>query len=89
MKPGRPDLRPERPDLRPHQPDFRPEQPDLRPERPARPHLGGGTNGLTDGRKNESPPVFYKTSSPSGPPPKKGTDQPANRRTDKAECRVA
>ena len=28
------------------------------------------TNERTDGRTNESPPVFYRTSSPSGPLPK-------------------
>ena len=28
-------------------------------------------DGLMDGRMNESPPVFYRTSSPSGPLPKK------------------
>ena len=30
------------------------------------------TNKWTDGRMNKSPPVFYRTSSPSGPRPKKG-----------------
>ena len=29
------------------------------------------TNEWTDGRTNESPPVFYRTSSPSGPLPKR------------------
>merc|ERR1711911_198216 len=29
----------------------------------------GQTEGRTDGRTNESPPVFYKTLSPSGPVP--------------------
>ena len=29
------------------------------------------TNGQTDGGTNESPPVFYRTWSPSGPLPKK------------------
>ena len=33
--------------------------------------MKGGTNGRTDGRTNESPPVFYRTSSPLGPLPKK------------------
>ena len=75
MRHGRPDLRPERPDLRPERPDLRPERLDLRPERPdLRPEgsdEGGGlTNERTDGRTNESPPVFYRTSSPLGPLPK-------------------
>ena len=33
----------------------------------------GQTDELTNGRTNESPPVFYRTSSSSGPLPKKGT----------------
>ena len=31
------------------------------------------TDRRMDGRTNESPPVFYSTSSPSGPLPKKAT----------------
>ena len=66
----RPDLRLERPDLRL---DLRPERPNLRSERPNRPDQGGGTDERTnermDGRTNESPPVFYRTLSPSGPLP--------------------
>ena len=66
-----PDLRPERPDLRPDRLDLRPDGPDLKPER-----LDGGGDEQTnkqrmDRQTNESPPVFYKTSSPSGPLPKK------------------
>ena len=49
---------PERPDLWSQRPNLRPEGPD------------GGTNGRTDRRMNGSPPVFYRTSSPSGPLPK-------------------
>ena len=48
-------------DLRSQRADLRPERADLRP--------GRGTNGMTDGRTNKSPPVFYRTSSPSGPLP--------------------
>ena len=82
LRPERTDLRPEKLDLRPESLDLRPERPDFRPERPdlrsQRPELKpealdvGGTNGRTDGRTNESPPVFYRTSSPSEPLPKKG-----------------
>ena len=43
----------------PGRPDFRPEGPD-----------GGGANELMNGQTNESPPEFYRTSSPSGPLPK-------------------
>ena len=58
-----PDLRPDLgPDLRPERSNLRPERTDLRPERPEE----GGTNKRT----NESPPVFYRTLSPSGPLPK-------------------
>ena len=59
------DLRPERPDLRPDRLDLRPSRPDLRPDR-----LVGGTDKQTNKRTNESPPVFYRTSSLSGPLPK-------------------
>ena len=71
MKLERPDLRPNRPDFKPERPDLRLERPDLRPERPD----GGGTDERTDGRTNESPPVFYRTSSPSGPLPKKKAEE--------------
>ena len=50
-------LKPERADVRPERPDLKSEMPDLKPE-------------WTGGRTNESPPVFYRTSSPSGPQPK-------------------
>ena len=70
MKLERPDLRPDGPDFKPERPDLRLERPDLRPEKP---DGGDGlTNERTDGRTNESPPVFYRTSSPSGPLPKRG-----------------
>ena len=65
MRPERPDLRPERPDLRPERPDLRPERLDLGPEGP------DGEDEQTNGRTNESPPVFYRTLSPSEPLPKK------------------
>ena len=63
----------EKPDLRPEKADFRPERADFRSER-----AWGGIDRWTDGRNdeqtdgmtNESPPVFYRTSSPSGPLPK-------------------
>ena len=64
----RSDLKPERLDLRPERPNLRPERPDLRSEGPD----GGGTNKRTNKRTNESPPVFYRTLSPSGPLPKRG-----------------
>ena len=54
-------------DLRSQRADLRPERADLRP--------GRGTNGMTDGRTNKSPPMFYRTSSPSGPLPKKGKEK--------------
>ena len=54
-------MRPERADLSPGRTDLRAERADLR-------ELGGGQ---TNGRTNVSPPVFYRTSSPSGPLPKK------------------
>ena len=85
MRPERPNLRPERPGLRPEKPYLMPKRPglrpnrlDLRPERPdsrsQRPDLGlegpnGGTHKQTHERTNESPPVFYRTLSPSGPLP--------------------
>ena len=46
-------------------PDLRPERPDLRPERP-----NGEGEEQTDKWANIIPPVFYGTSSPSGPLPK-------------------
>ena len=85
MRPKRPNLRPERPDLRPERSNLRPERPDLRPKRPnlrserpdLRPNGRGRMDKLTDERTNEqtnkqtneSPPVFYRTLSPSGPLP--------------------
>ena len=78
MKPERADFRPERADSRPERAYFRPERVDFSPERADfRPERAGGgrtnerTDGRTDERTNGSPPVFYRTSSPSGPLPKK------------------
>ena len=51
-------MRHERPDSRHERPDLGPERVDFRPERAD--------------FKPESPPVFYRTSSHSGPLPKKG-----------------
>ena len=45
---------------------MRPERLDFRPEGPDK-----GGDARTNGQTNESPPVFYRTSSPSGPLPKK------------------
>ena len=61
-------MRPERLDLGPKRLNLRLERLVLWPEGPDE---GGGMNERTDGRTNESPPVFYRTSSPSGPLPKK------------------
>merc|ERR1711911_337651 len=53
--------------------DLRPERADSRPERQISGLRGPGgderTNGRTNGMTNESPPVFHRTSSPSGPLP--------------------
>ena len=54
------------PDLRPEKPNLRPEKLDLRPGGLVK----GGGDKQTDGRTNKSPPVFYRTLSPSGPLPK-------------------
>ena len=70
LRPERLDLRPKRLDLRPDRPGFRPERPDLRSQRPELRPEGLDEGGRTDERTNESPPVFYRTSSPSGPLPK-------------------
>ena len=58
FRPLRADFRPERTDFRPERTDFRPERANFRSEWP-----NGETNGRTD--------VFYRTSSPLGPLPKK------------------
>ena len=98
MRPERPGLRPKNLDLRPEKPNLRPERPglrserlDLRPERPDlrswRPEMrpegpeGGWTDGRTDG---QIPPVFYRTSSPSGPLPKKHKWKTKRREREKA-----
>ena len=62
FRPKRADLELERADSGPERADFRPERVDFRPER--------AWGGRTEGRTNKSPPVFYKTSFPSGPLPK-------------------
>ena len=59
-----------RADFRPKRVDFRPERVDFRLER-----AWGGTHKQTDKRTNKSPPVFYRTSSPSEPLPKKEGDE--------------
>ena len=61
----RADYRPERVDLQHEGTDFWPYRADFRVERP-----DGGKNGQNDRWTNESPPVFYRTSSPSGRCPK-------------------
>ena len=84
LRPERPDLRPEIPDLRPERLDLRPERMDLQPERldlmperlelrPEGPDEGGDaqSNKRMDEQTNESPPVFYRILSPSGPLPKR------------------
>ena len=55
----------ERADFRSERVNFRPEMADFGPERA----WGERTDGRTDGMTNESPPVSYRTSSPSGPLP--------------------
>ena len=48
----------------PERADFRPKRADFRPER-------AWGDKRTNGMTNESPPVFYRTLSPSGPLPKR------------------
>ena len=63
------DSRPETADFRPEKADFRPERADFRPERA---WGDGQTNKQTNQQTNKrKSPVFYRTSSPSGPLPKK------------------
>ena len=63
------DVRPQNANWKLERADFRSERADFRPERAWR---GGRTDGRMDGRMNErKSPVFYRTSSPSGPLPKK------------------
>ena len=64
------DLRPERLDLRPERLDLRPEGLDLRPEGPDEEGGDERRNERTNGR-TKVPLVFYRTSSPSGPLPKR------------------
>ena len=90
-RPERLDFRPERQDLRPERLDLRLERPDLKPERPDS-RLEGpdeGGDGRTNERMNESPPVFHRTSSPSGPLPKKRRcDGPIDGRMDRHSTRL-
>ena len=65
MRPKRADYRPERVDLRHEGTDFWPYRADFRVERP-----DGGTDRLNNRWTNKSPPVFYRTLSPSGRCPK-------------------
>ena len=79
-KPKKPDFRParaylrsrridnksERADFRHGRKNFRSERADFRSERA----WGERMDGRMDGMTNESPPVFYRTLSPSGPLPK-------------------
>ena len=62
----RADFRLERADFRLERADFKYERADFRPERA----WGGRTNGRTNEQTNKSPPVFYRTLSPSGPLPR-------------------
>ena len=76
LEPDGADLRLERADLRHERTDLRFERADLGPERAAlRPERTGGgeaqTNEQTNKRMDKSPPAFYRTSSSSGPLPKK------------------
>ena len=85
LRPERPNFRHERPVLRPERPDLWHERPDLRPERPERQNLrperpdlkpegrdeGGMNKKRTNKWTNKSPPLLYRTLSPSGPLPKK------------------
>ena len=65
LRPEIADSRSERADFRPMRVNFRPERADFGPERA----WGEQMDGRTDGMTNESPPVFYRTSSPLGPLP--------------------
>ena len=62
------DLGPKRADFKSEGADFRSERADSRPER-----AWGGTNKRKSGQKKQTKksPVFYRTSSPLGPLPKK------------------
>ena len=75
----RADFRPEKADFRPERANFRSARAESRPERATfrseRPDGDKETERRTEGWINESPPVFYRTSFPSGPLPKKQTSQ--------------
>ena len=62
LKSALPGLKSALSDSWPERADFRPERADFRPQR-------AWGDGWTDGWTNESPPVFYRTLSPSGPLP--------------------
>ena len=64
FKPEWSDLRPKRKDIRTKRADFRPGRADFRLERSDGGHEW--MDGQTDGLTNKSPPVFYRTLSPSG-----------------------
>ena len=59
------DFKPEKVNFWPDGADFRPDRADFKPER------AWGTNKGMDKRTKRGPPVFYRTSSPLGPLPKK------------------
>ena len=62
----------EREDFKPDRADSKPERTGFRPERA----WGGQTEGRMDGRTDkQKSPVFYRTSSPSGPLPKKEKEE--------------
>ena len=68
----RADFRPERADFRPKRVDYRPERADFGPERAWEDEqMNGQMDDWTNRMTNKSPPVFYRTLSPSGPLPKK------------------
>ena len=80
FKPRRANSRPEKADSRPERADSRPERADFRPERvyysleradfrPKR--ASGGDKRMNKRTHKRKSPVFYKTSSPLGPLPKK------------------
>ena len=71
FKPDRADFRPEKADSKPERADFRPERVNFWPERADFRSERAWGDKRTNGMTNESPPVFYRTSSPSGPLPKR------------------
>ena len=69
FRPERADSRPENAYFRSERVNFSPERADFRPERAWGGRTNERTNERTHERTNESPPVFYRTSFPSGPLP--------------------